>query len=223
MYNHRSLVQTVAPTSEPVALADAQAWARVDTGLDTSVVQTLISACREWVEAFTGRQLMPATFVASWDRFPLLPNSQYAPGNPNAVTPVLNNMWPLNPAAWALRLPAPPLISVTSIQYIDQNQVLQTMDPSTYVVDAASVPGRVTPSTGSFWPQTSFMPAAVKVTYQAGYSGQVPFSIIQAIKSLVSYQYDNRDAVIVGPSLKIQEAPMGVKNYLWAHRVMMDF
>ncbi len=222
MYNHRSLVQTVPPASEPVAMTDAMAWCRVVNTAEEPILATLISAAREFCETFTGRQMMPATYQASWDRFPMLPNMQYAPGNPNAVVPVVNNMWPLNPGAWAIRLPMPPLISVASITYIDPTGVQQTMNPATdYVVDTASSPGRVTPASGSFWPETSFMPGAVTVTYQAGYAS-VPFGIIQALKFLVSYWYDNRDAVIVSPSLKVTESPMGVKMLLWQHRVLSD-
>lgn len=223
MYNHRSLIQSVPPASEPVSVATAMAWCRVVNSAEEPIIASLISAAREFCETFTGRQMMPATYQASWDRFPMLPNMQYAPGNPNAVVPTVNNMWPLNPGAWAMLLPMPPLISVVSLDYIDADGNPASLEPVTdFVVDTASSPGRLTPSTGSFWPETSFMPGAVTVTYQAGYTSQVPYGIIQAIKSLVSYWYDNREAVIVAPSIKVTEAPLGVKTLLWQHRVLAD-
>ena len=108
MYNHRSLIQTIPPASEPVSTAQLMTWCRVVNTAEETVIAQLETAAREFCETFTGRQIVPATWQAAWDAFPMLPNMQYAPGNPNAVVPVVNNEWPLNPSAWALRLPQPP-------------------------------------------------------------------------------------------------------------------
>ncbi len=219
MYNHRSLKVITPPASEPVTLAMVKQFCRIDTVADDLMIPMLITAAREWCEGFTGRKFMPQTLQASWDRFPMLPNMQYSPGNPNALVPAVSNMWPLNPSAWAIELPEPPVIAVNSVQYYDQNQTLQTLPPSQYQADLASEPARLTPVTGSYWPECSFMPAAVIVQYQSGYStSPLPNAIMVAIMMMVAYLYQNREAVIVDASVKVQEAPMGVKEYLWTHR-----
>jgi len=46
------------PGEEPVALADAKAWCRIDTDDDDALVTALIAAARLEVESFTGRALV---------------------------------------------------------------------------------------------------------------------------------------------------------------------
>lgn len=54
-----SIVQTVAPTSEPITVPEAKAQARIDADLtdEDALVQTYIQAARGQVETETGRQL----------------------------------------------------------------------------------------------------------------------------------------------------------------------
>ena len=56
------VVQTVAPTAEPVTLEEAKEFMRIlDTDSDT-LISSLIAVCREHVENITNRQLGVATF-----------------------------------------------------------------------------------------------------------------------------------------------------------------
>ncbi len=219
MYNHRSLILTAPPNTEPVALADAKAWCRVDTTADDALISSLITRARSFCEGFVGRQFMPATYNAIWDRFPMLPNSQYAPGNPNAITPPVNNMWPLNPSAWSLRLPMPPVTAVNSIKYLNTQSVLTTMEPATYTSDLNAFPARIVPTVGSYWPMTSFAPSAVQVSYAAG-DGNPPAEAVQAILMLVAYWYTTREAMVLEKGVATQAVPLGVKDLLWSRRVM---
>ena len=56
--------------SEPVTVADAKAYARVDDSADDTLIGTLITAARKRVEKETGLALMPQTWVAVFDRWP---------------------------------------------------------------------------------------------------------------------------------------------------------
>jgi len=56
------LVQTVAPTQEPITLEEAKAFLRIIDNDEDLLIATLISTVREHVENITNRQLENATF-----------------------------------------------------------------------------------------------------------------------------------------------------------------
>lgn len=97
----------------------------------------------------------------------------------------------------------PPLQSVTSITYLDNNGDSQTLAASQYVVDDKSIPARITPAYGVTWPSTYDQTNAVSIKFVAGYglAADVPECIKQWIKLQVSGYYDNRNPVVVGASV----------------------
>jgi hypothetical protein len=169
LFNHTALKLITPPAFEPVSVALAKSHMRISGTLDDAIIAQYISAAREDCEDYTFRAIMPQTYRYSLDSFPLLPNSQYAPGNPNIVQPAVNNIWPLDPSQWAIFLPRSPVLGVTSIVYDDTPTTTQTMPAGNYIVDGDSEPARITTSTSSFWPSAVFNPNAVEVTFQAGY------------------------------------------------------
>jgi uncharacterized phiE125 gp8 family phage protein len=124
-------------------------------------------------------------------------------------TPVLQNTWPLDPSAWALILPRFPLLSIDSLNYYDGNDVLQTLDPSAYVLDSNSEPPRLAPVSGSYWPSVSYRPNSVQVSIQAGYATveQIPATAKHLIRLLVGHWYENREGV---SSLDLKNVPMAI-------------
>jgi len=96
-----------------------------------------------------------------------------------------------------IELPMPPLQSVTSLKYIDDAGVEQTMPTADYVVDAQHMIGRIRPAHGTQWPSTLDDEGAVRITFVAGYgaAGAVPQPIKQAILLLVGHWWINREAV----------------------------
>ncbi|MDE2106698.1 MAG: head-tail connector protein, partial [Patescibacteria group bacterium] len=190
---HFSLSITTPPAVEPVAVSYVKSWLRVDGDDHDDQIADLISMARSLVEDYAGRALVNTVYTAYYDRFPLVPNSQYTPGNPNTLAPVLQNTWPLDPSIWALKLPRSPLVSVAYIKYYDNSGVLQTMDPTTYSVDASSEPPRLAPASGSYWPSNRWQPNAVQVQFTAGYgsaTSAVPAKFRRAICATVSAWYD---------------------------------
>ena len=67
------------PGEEPVALADAKAWCRIDTDDDDALVTALIAAARLEVESFTGRALVTQSWRLSLE----------CPPGPVVVLPVV--------------------------------------------------------------------------------------------------------------------------------------
>jgi len=154
----------VPPTVEPVSLALAKQQCRVDTPDEDFLIQTYIEAARDHCESVTNRAFYTQTIALYLDHFPYgdyrgtVPLSQRSPWNYSAYW---NDM--------AIRLPKPMAISVNAINYLDAQGSPQVLDPSLYVVDVNSTPGRIVPAAGTTWPVGQFyLPGSINVQYQAG-------------------------------------------------------
>jgi uncharacterized phiE125 gp8 family phage protein len=185
---HKSSAQLVTgPAAEPVSLVAAKNHLRVDGAYDDTLISALITAAREYAEHFTQRAFFTQTWTLSLDLFPF-------------VVPAFTNWID----AFAITLPRPRLIAVTSITYYDQSGTQQTLSPEQYAVDTFSEPARLTPVSGGTWPYPSvFVPGTVKITYATGSYGDgvevdtCPLSIQQAILLLIGHWYAQREAVAV--------------------------
>jgi uncharacterized phiE125 gp8 family phage protein len=99
-----------------------------------------------------------------------------------------------------IELPMPPLQSVTSIKYIDDDGVEQTLGASLYSVDTDTIPGLITPAYDEEWPtDVRDQVNAVRVRYVAGFgaASDVPEDIRTWIKIRVGTLYDNPQAVVL--------------------------
>ena len=159
-----ALAVTVPPTSEPLTLGELKTALQVLHSADDAEITAMGIAAREYVERYTGRQLMTATYTLTMCGFP----------------------------CGGFDLPRPPLASVTSITYVDGDGATQTVATSVYAVDTGHEPGRVNLKYQQQWPVARSQENAVTVTYVAGYASAalVPATLKQAIKMLVRKQYD---------------------------------
>lgn len=159
------------PASEPVSLVEAKAHLRVVGADDDALITSLISAARQSAESMTGRALMPQTWELALDEF----------GD-------------------EIRLPMPPLVSVTSVQYTDADGATQTLAISGYHVDDYSAPARLLPAYGTSWPATRAQANAIRIQYQAGYanSAAVPHEVKQWMLLRIGMLYENREETNVG-------------------------
>lgn len=206
------LSQTTAPSEEPVTLDEARQWCRVDSDDRTQdqVIEGLIVAARTLVEEKTGQQLVTASWQYVLDRFPYrVPGRTWQwPGD----------VWDRQNASWleglTVRLPRPPLQSVTSIQYIDTTGLTQTWPVANYIVDITTKPGRVMPVFGQIWPIVLVTPNAAIFNYVSGYGNRaaVPATFKLAVKLLLGHWWLNREAVgTVG-----QEIALAFETLIWA-------
>jgi uncharacterized phiE125 gp8 family phage protein len=137
---------------------------------DDDFVDLMIRAATERCEARTNRQLITATWQLTLDRFPV--------GN-------------------FIYLPKPPIQSVTTINYTDSADVVQTF--TDWTLDVEKEPGEVYRTES--WPAPKDIPSAVKITYVSGYGldeTDIPEELVIAICLAARHYYDQRDEVITG-------------------------
>lgn len=162
------------PASEPITTAEAKAHLRVYVSDDDTYIATLVVAARQLAEQITQRALLPQTWELALDEFP-----------------------------YVLTLKRTPLISITSVKYVDDAGALTTMDTADYQLDDHSEPARIMPAWGLCWPSTRCQMNAVFVRYQAGYTNAA--AVPQAIKNWmllrVGTAYENRESVAAGVTL----------------------
>lgn len=163
---------TTAPTVEPVTTSEAFAHMRLSDESELTLVQSLITAARQHVESLTERALITQTWTLKLDEFP----------------------------CWEIKVPRPNLIAVSSITYVDTAGATQTLSSANYLVDASSMPGRITPAYGMSWPSTRCQNNAVTITFTAGYgaAAAVPQALKLAILQLVAHWFEFREPVISG-------------------------
>ena len=169
-----SLDRTVDAAAEVVSTADAKAHLRVTGPDDDTYVAALVKAARQAVEEWTSRALQHQTWVMTLDAFP---------------------------TEQEIRLPRPPLSSVTTLAYVDGAGASQTWASSNYVVVTRDTPGRIRLAYGITWPATRAQPNAVTITYVAGYgaaASTVPAPLVHAAKLVLGDLYGLREGSVVG-------------------------
>lgn len=206
-----ALSLVTAPATEPLTLLQAKTHCRLDldTHAEDGLIQDLLVASREFCEAFTHRAFITQTWDLQLDGFPA-----------NWSTVYVDARQVDGGAIW---IPKPPLVSVTSVTYVDTNGATQTWAPSNYTVDAPqgpmARPGRVVPAWSIYYPVTRSVPNAATVRFVAGYgaAAAVPKAITAAMKLLLGNWTLNREAgQIIRGSADI--LPFGVAELLWPYK-----
>lgn len=188
-------------TVAPIEPYYAKQHLRSISDADDDLVDTWIMAATHYFEEQTGRPIMKATWEYWLDAFPI---------------------------ETKIELPHPPLVSVTSVSYIDSNGVLVTFDdgasPATNLWQVAAPAGVyarrgwIEPVYGSVWPLARTEAGAVRIRYIAGYadnSDEVPALIKQALLLLVA-QFDQfRSHTFEG---RVAELPFGVDEMIRAFK-----
>ena len=95
-----------------------------------------------------------------------------------------------------IELPKRPISSISSIQYYDLTNTLQTLSSSVYSLNPSE--REVERKWMQIWPPTIDRWDAIKITYVAGYASAalVPAIHKQAIRLLISHYFENRDMIM---------------------------
>ena len=178
-----------APASEPVSLAEAKTHLRVDSSAEDDLINSLISAARQWAEKYTNRSFITQT----WELY-------------------LDDLYE------CIELQYGAVQSVTSVKYYDTDNSLQTLSSDNYDTDLISLPARITRAYNVTYPNTYNRTNAVIIEFTAGYgdASDVPDSIKSAILLLVGHLYENRENVVWG---QVKSLPQGTEFLLNPYRV----
>jgi hypothetical protein len=197
-------IVTVAPSAEPITVSDVADHLRIDS--DTATAQTAwiersIVAARKFAEDICRRALVTQTRKVALDEFPrpsmnVSSANWYGPQWGTSPGP-LSQVRPDGTTGYEIMLPRPPLQSVVSITYYDENNAQQTLDPSQYLVDIYSEPGRITPAPDTTWPATKRRANSVEITFVCGYgdAAEVPEGLVSWMLLRIGAAYANREEV----------------------------
>ena len=117
-----------------------------------------------------------------------------------SVTETIDD-WPVNDC---IVLRWSPVSAVSSITYVDADEVTQTLSTDIYQVDTTHDPTRIVRVSGQTWPTLkSGYASPITITYTAGYgtaSSDVPADVQHALKLTVAHWVKYREPVSDGRS-----------------------
>ena len=123
-----------------------------------------------------------------------------------------------------IELPIGPVTQIDSITYVDEDEVVQTIETTAYTLDDTSKPQRVIPATDTEWPATAEVANAVRVRFRAGYSLPDESPVVIALPRVakvamllvIVHLYENRGLAV---DRALSEVPFGPKSWLSQLRV----
>jgi hypothetical protein len=147
-----TLTRITAPAAQPVTLAEAKAFAAIETTDWDALVASMIAGATAALDGEAGelgRAILEQTWRLDLDGFPA--------------------------CSGAIELPLPPLISVDEITYLDPAGAEQTLAPTAYRVTGAGSWGfaRITPALDERWPATARLavPEDLRIAIMARVAG----------------------------------------------------
>lgn len=187
-----SAILLTGPAIEPLSLAEAKAFLRVETSDDDDVIGALIAGARIHVEAQTRRALITQGWRLSRDA------------------------WPED---GRLTIVPAPLQALTAARVYDFEGLAHDVDTQAFVLDkgasviafapwAVPAPGRVA--------------AGIELDVTVGYgaaAADVPEALRQAIRLLVAHWYENRGLVTTGANYS--PLPQSVAALIAPYRMLL--
>jgi uncharacterized phiE125 gp8 family phage protein len=185
---------------EAVSLAELRQHLRVDDQEETTKLNALGKAARQYYEWRTGRTIHATTL--EW---------------------VLSD-WP---SSNRIRLPrATPLVSISSFKYYDENGVETTWAASNYIADTWEEPGNLVLTYGNSWPSVTLYPVApIRIRYVAGIAVNSPLveadeDIKIPILMVAAALWENREAEVVGDLQAIQAIQPAAAEWFIERRIV---
>jgi uncharacterized phiE125 gp8 family phage protein len=162
-------ITLIAPAaSEPVSLAEAKLFLRVDHGAEDDLIATLIAAAREAVEAGCGRALITRRVRESLD------------------------IWRREAVAGAV-LGLGPVRDVVAVRLVADNGAQSVIDPERYRLDGDRDRPRLVFASGL--PATLRAVGGIEIEYDAGFADEaeaLPVALRLAVLQIVAALYEVR-------------------------------
>jgi uncharacterized phiE125 gp8 family phage protein len=153
------------PLIEPLSLAEAKRWLRVDHADDDGLISTLIQSAREMVEARTGRALMAQTWRVTLDDWP---------------------------DSYRIALPLLPVLSITAVRVISAAGQGAVLASASYTLEVQSDPPVLAVSTPL---PPGRLRNGIEIDVVAGYgaaASDCPETLRQAMRLMLGAAYARR-------------------------------
>lgn len=164
------------PAAEPVTLAEAKAFLRVDGTDEDAFISTLVTAARLHAESVTGRAMITQSWRVALDAFPL---------------------------SRRIALPVAPLQALIEIRAYDVDGAATQLTLAEFQPENGAAPASLfVPVAASGMPGVREHDA-IEIDYVAGYGDapeDVPADLRHAVLTLIGFWFEHRDAVIVAGS-----------------------
>jgi len=162
------LVDT-APALAPITVADVKLYGRIDGTAEDALITQFIEGVTENAEAWLGRALISQTLIASFDD------------------------WPASP----IDLPqAAPLISISEVRTLDEDDTATVYDSDNYYTDTYREPGTLILTTDATPPQNvDRYFGGYEIEYVCGYgtaATDVPYTIRLGLMLWTVLAYETR-------------------------------
>lgn len=162
------------------------------TSTEDNLITSLIVSAREQVETHLRRALITQTWELYLDEWP----------KENFI-----------------KIPLPPLQSITSIKYTDVDGTEHTF--TDFTADDVAEPGRAVLDYGCVWPSETLTPVnPICIEFECGYGDaatDVPYSVKAAMLLIIGDRYEHREETVIGFS--VNQIPV-VDNLLATYRVL---
>lgn len=187
--------RVTGPNPEPVSVSELRDHLRIDDDSMDAQIQRWAKSARLDAESLLGKKIGPQT----WQ--------------------IVFTGWP---SGRVLELPLPPVRSIASVTYLDQDWVTYTLEPEKYrlIEDISAL--YLLPAYS--WPSVTLIPAGgVRVEIVTGIADSdggspetftVPENLKQAIRWYVGQMHRNPEASTLGSILQSQELSLGYKHIL---------
>jgi uncharacterized phiE125 gp8 family phage protein len=166
-----SLTIVSPPASEPISLAEAKLFLRVDHNAEDDLINALIGAAREAVEAGIGRALITRRVRESLD------------------------IWRRDAVHGAV-LGLGPVTSVVAVRLLANNGAQSVIDPERYRVEGNRDRPRLVFPSG--FPATLRSAGGIEIEYDCGYADEpsdLPVALRVATMQIVASLYELREGV----------------------------
>ena len=192
------IITTVEPLVEPVTLAEAKLYSRVDLDDDDELIELFITASRKHVEQYCNIALITQTKVVYYDASDICLDVP------------------------AILLPVAPVQSITAFNSVDNSSIESVFDSDNYYLAGS----RVALASNSYWPIDVRTIDSYSIEAVVGYgddAADVPAPLRQAILRLVAHSYQNREAVYdsVNGVMVQPSVPYSVTCALMPYRVFV--
>lgn len=178
---------TTEPSTEPVTNDEVKIYARIDGSSEDDLIDSFITAVRQATEKYLGRALITQTITTVFD-------SWYSD---------------------IIILPRPPLVSVTELRTIDEDNNTTAYSSDNYYIQTKSEPGSLVIKFDKIPPDnTDRFHGGYEIEYVAGYGidDDVPSAIKLGITLWVADVYENR--------VPISEPPGIVQTIMAPYRII---